>query len=55
MSSNIKKGEKFSSNNIRSIRPGFGLHPKYYNQIIGKTAKKDFIPGDRLSTKDLDL
>ena len=55
VSSNIKKGEKFSSNNIRSIRPGFGLHPKYYNQIIGKTAKKDFIPGDRLSTKDLDL
>ena len=55
VSSNIKKGEKFSSNNIRSIRPGFGLHPKYYNQIIGKTANKDFIQGDRLSTKDLDL
>ena len=26
-----------------------------FNQIIGKTANKDFIRGDRLSTKDLDL
>ena len=55
VSSNIKKGEKFSSKNIRSIRPGFGLHPKYYNKIIGKNSNKDFIVGDRLSTKDLDL
>lgn len=36
---NIKKGEKFTPENIRSIRPGCGLHPKYYEEIIGKHAK----------------
>ncbi|MBD1145338.1 pseudaminic acid synthase [Pelagibacterales bacterium SAG-MED34] len=33
---NIKKGEKFSKENIRVIRPGYGLAPKYYNQILNK-------------------
>lgn len=37
----IKKGEKFSSENIRSIRPSNGLHPKYYEKILGKTATRD--------------
>ena len=32
----IKKGEKFSKNNIRVIRPGYGLEPKYYNKILNK-------------------
>lgn len=44
----IKKGETFTEKNIRSIRPGFGLHPKYYEDIIGTTANQDFEPGDRL-------
>ena len=33
---NIKKGEKFTKNNIRIIRPGHGLAPKYYNKILNK-------------------
>ncbi len=37
----IKKGEKFTEENIRSIRPSNGLHPKYYENILGKTAAKD--------------
>ena len=37
----IKKGEQFTKENIRSIRPGFGLKPKYYDQILGKIAKCD--------------
>jgi pseudaminic acid synthase len=32
----IKKGEKFSKNNIKVIRPGYGLEPKYYNKILNK-------------------
>mgnify|MGYP005991438877 CR=1 FL=1 len=33
---NIKKGEKFTKNNIKIIRPGHGLAPKYYNKILNK-------------------
>ena len=33
---NIKKGELFTRNNIKKVRPGQGLHPKYYNLIINK-------------------
>ncbi|MDC0938730.1 pseudaminic acid synthase [Candidatus Pelagibacter sp.] len=32
----IKKGEKFSKDNIRVIRPGYGVAPKYYNKILNK-------------------
>ncbi|WP_024791225.1 pseudaminic acid synthase [Lebetimonas sp. JS032] len=45
----IKKGEKFTRENIRSIRPGYGLHPKYLPQILGKKACKDLERGERLS------
>lgn len=41
----IKEGEMFTSENIRSIRPGIGLHTKYYGDILGKTAKKDLPKG----------
>ena len=37
----IKKGDRFSTVNVRSIRPGFGLHTKYFDEIIGKTASVD--------------
>ncbi len=49
----IKKGEKFTRENIRSIRPGFGLHPKYLPQILGKKACKDLKKGDRLRWEDI--
>ena len=41
----IKKGEKFTQDNIRAIRPGLGLAPKYYDEIIGKTAREDLKRG----------
>lgn len=44
----IKKGEKFTLSNIKSIRPAFGLHPKYLKKIIGKFSTKNLYPGDRL-------
>ena len=37
----IKKGELFSEENVKSIRPGYGLHPKYLKDILGKAANYD--------------
>jgi len=41
----IKKGEKFTEENIRSIRPAYGIHPKYFKHVIGKKAKRDIKKG----------
>ena len=46
---NIKCGETFTENNVKSIRPGFGLHPKYYDEILGKKAKVDIDFGTRFT------
>lgn len=45
----IKKGELFSEENIRSVRPGYGMHPKYLNDVLGKDADRDFEFGDSLN------
>jgi pseudaminic acid synthase len=45
----IKKGDKFSKENIRSIRPGFGLKPKFFNTVLGKRAVRDISRGTPLS------
>lgn len=45
----IKKGETFTEENIRSIRPNNGLPPKYYNEILGKKAKQDLERGTPLT------
>lgn len=42
---NMKKGDKIDSTNIRSVRPGFGMHPKYYHSILGKTINQDLEKG----------
>lgn len=46
--SDILKGEKFTLENIRSIRPGFGLPPKYLWRVINKKAKRDIKKGTPL-------
>lgn len=38
----IKKGEKFTHENIKSVRPGYGLHPKHLKEIMGSIATKDY-------------
>lgn len=45
----IKLGEKLSISNVRSIRPGYGLHPKEFKKIINKTVKQDVKKGTPLS------
>jgi len=46
---NINKGEIFTTSNIRSIRPGNGLSPKHYNEILGKIAKNNIKKGTPLN------
>jgi len=45
----IRKGGKFTRENVRSIRPGYGLPPKELDKILGKTAKGDISRGTPLS------
>ena len=42
---NVKAGEKITLENIRSIRPGFGIHPKYLSELLGKEFNKDLEKG----------
>lgn len=44
----IKKGEKVTDKNIRVIRPGYGLDPKFYFDILGQTALQDIKRGTPL-------
>ncbi len=47
----VKKGDILSVENVRSIRPGFGMHPKHYKDVIGKYFIDDYQKGTRLSFK----
>lgn len=44
----IKKGEPFTEKNIRSIRPGYGMQPKFLPEILGKCAAADIERGEPL-------
>jgi pseudaminic acid synthase len=48
VSKHIKSGEKISEKNIKIVRPGYGLHPRYFDKVIGKIALTDMSPGDKL-------
>ena len=50
----IRKGEVFTAENVRSIRPGIGLKPKYYHDLIGRKALRDIPRGYPLEMSDLD-
>ena len=45
----IKKGEKLTEDNIRIIRPGYGLQPKYFKEVLGQTALTDMKRGTPLA------
>lgn len=50
----IAAGEKLTPENIRSIRPAYGLKPKYYKEVLGKTAKHAIKRGTPLSFEDIE-
>ena len=55
-STDINAGEKFTQDNINIIRPGkreTGLHPKHYNEILGKIASEDIVEGQGIHWKKI--
>jgi sialic acid synthase SpsE len=45
----MKAGEMFTEENVRSIRPGYGLHPRHLNDVLGRRAARDIKRGTPLS------
>lgn len=45
----LKAGDIVTSKHVKSIRPGYGLSPKYYEEVIGRVVKKDIIKGTKVS------
>lgn len=50
----IKQGDKITKLNVKSIRPGYGLQPKFYENILGKHLIKDISAGSPLSWDDIE-
>lgn len=44
----VKAGEELNADNVRSVRPGHGMHPRYYPQVLGKTFRQDAAAGTPL-------
>lgn len=44
----VKKGDFVSEDNVRSVRPGFGMHPKHLSSILGERFNEDFMKGTPL-------
>ena len=44
----IKAGDVITEENVRSVRPGYGLHPKYLSELVGRKVKCDLKLGDRM-------
>jgi len=51
VSKKIKRGQKITNKNVKVIRPGLGLHPKFYKFILGKKSKVNLSTGDRFKLK----
>lgn len=50
----IKAGDIITEQNVRSVRPGFGMHPKHLKDIIGKRVNANLNKGERMSEDKID-
>ena len=55
ITNDIKKGERFGPNNLRAIRPGYGLAPKHIDKFYGKCASRDICRGSAVTWDMLGL
>jgi pseudaminic acid synthase len=49
----VRIGDTITEENIRSIRPGFGGHPKYLKKLIGEKFKNNFFKGERFTQEEI--
>lgn len=49
----VKAGDKVTLDNVRSVRPGYGLHPKYLPRVLGKNFKRDYKKGVAFSLEQV--
>ena len=54
VSKDVEKGDIVTEENIKSIRPGYGLHPKYLKMCLGKQFNRNIEKGTRLKLNDLE-
>lgn len=50
---NISKGDIFTADNVGSYRPGYGLSPRYWDELLGKVSMREINKGDILTVDDL--
>lgn len=50
----MKAGDILTEKNLRSVRPGYGLHPKYLNELLGKKVNRDLEKGERMKLEYAD-
>ena len=51
----VKAGDVITEKNVRSVRPGYGLHPKYLHEILGKKVNRDLEKGTRLKLDMIEM
>ncbi|MFS4446109.1 pseudaminic acid synthase [Maribacter sp. 2307UL18-2] len=47
----VEAGDQITTKNVRSIRPGYGMHPKYYGEVLGKTFRNAVVKGTPLQNE----
>jgi len=49
----IKKGESFTGENTRCIRPGYGIAPQHYDKLLESLSKREYKKGQPISEEEI--